>query len=112
MSKKKTKEKLKEITKKQFTRKKSDASINTLIEFYSDNAWFTAAVAKEMGRISGHHYFRQEVSMWLNPDPERRIEPRHGVGLFLNEVGAMIIEEEMEKRAKILDELSKTLKVA
>ena len=78
--------------KKVYTKNIADDVLNDLIKFNTRNTWFSQAVAEDMGRRTGSHYFRQEISMWLNSDAKKRTEPRLGAGLLLLEVGNSIIE--------------------
>lgn len=44
-----------------------------------------AAVTSAMSRLAEKQQHRQEVGIWLHPDPEQRIEPRLFTGLLLAE---------------------------
>ena len=36
-----------------------------------------------MTQESGRTFYRQEVALWIHPDPKKRAEPRLGAGLLL-----------------------------
>jgi len=55
-----------------------------------------AAILDTMNRIApndnGKPWRRQEIDVWLHPDPARRHEPRLGAGLALIEAVERVIE--------------------
>ena len=48
-------------------------------------------VAKQLKRRTGRKVRLQTVAAWLHEDPERRQQPRFGVGLLLVQIGKEII---------------------
>lgn len=55
-----------------------------------------AAVTEAMEQ-AGHKAHRQEVQIWLHPEPDKRIEPRLTTGLVLAEAcGAVLARHKRE----------------
>ena len=55
-----------------------------------------AAVTEAMAK-AGHKAHRQEVQVWLHPEPDKRIEPRLTTGLALAEACAVVLAQHKRK---------------
>lgn len=97
------------------TKNKIDTSnvANAALQFLIDHAAKTRgaeiALAERMTKRTGQQVLRQQVQGWLNPDPEKRIEPKLGVGLMLILEGRAMIQGSAEGEARVLD-LSEVLR--
>jgi hypothetical protein len=52
----------------------------------------TTALAEALSARTGKKIHRQMVEGWLNPDRDKAIEPKLGIGLLLIEEGKKLIE--------------------
>jgi hypothetical protein len=43
-------------------------------------------LAERLSELTGEHVRRERVEEWLHPDPDRRIQPRLGIGLEMKRV--------------------------
>lgn len=70
------------------TKRLSGQALQRLIKHVQNTRGETTAIVNELTKLTGQTQYRQNVEEWLHPDPEKRVEPRLGVGLALLIVGA------------------------
>lgn len=55
-------------------------------------------LAEKVAKETGESVFRQNVEAWIHPDPEKRVQPRLGMGLALVRVAKKLERDEARKR--------------
>lgn len=72
----------------------ADRELAPIIKWAKDKPKAEALIAAAMSSPRrGEIYYRQEVALWLHPDPNRRKQPSFGTGLVLMEACKRLMEE-------------------
>lgn len=69
------------------TKAVSDTALQPLIDFVNAENGRKAQLARLLGEAMGTEVHRQLVEGWVHPDPNKRVEPRMGLGIILLRVG-------------------------
>lgn len=59
-----------------------NAAISEIIERKKERG-YVARLTRELSRITGQTFQRQQVEMWIRNDPAERTQPLFGAGLLL-----------------------------
>lgn len=73
------------------------AAIARVIKLRQTRRGVVEAVTARLAKLAKESQHRQEVGVWLHPDPARRIEPRLGKGLLLAEACREVLEAHRRK---------------
>ncbi len=65
----------------------ADKALKPLIRFTEKTPGAVARITERLTKLLGKKAYRQEVEVWLHPDPAKRIQPRFGKGLLLLQAG-------------------------
>lgn len=89
--------------KKQTPSEFGAAKLKPLIEYVHiyENRGTILELAKILSDKTGEKIYRQYVENWLHPDPEKRIEPKLGIGLLLIEEGNRLIGALKNKQREV-----------
>lgn len=71
----------------------ANTALADLIDYANNekNVGTKKALAESLSARLGYKVHRQLVEGWLNPDPEKRIEPKLGLGLVIMDEGEKIV---------------------
>lgn len=53
-------------------------------------------LSRRLTKLSGETVYRQQVQNWINPDKDKRVEPKLGIGLLLVAEGSRMIAGDQE----------------
>jgi hypothetical protein len=68
------------------TERRSADALGPLIRYAATNRGALAQIAEELSRRTRKKQFAANVGTWLDSDPNKRAEPRLGLGLFLLDI--------------------------
>lgn len=87
--------------------------IGPAIDYAAKNRGTMGALAERLSARLGYKVHRQLVQGWLHPDPERRIEPKLGLGLvILAECRGMMEGDEGISPNLFFDDIKKLMRKA
>jgi len=67
-------------------REASNADLGEMIEHCRLNRGAAAELRRRFNALAGREVSAQQFARWIEPDPRRRTEPRHGAGVMLKTV--------------------------
>lgn len=73
------------------TKRVSDEALQPLIDFVNSEPGRKAELTRRMADELGSPVHRQLVEGWVHPTPDKRVEPRMGLGIILLRVGGIMM---------------------
>lgn len=74
----------------------SNVALGFVIDHASKNRGTAKALRERMSQALGKPVHRQIVEGWLHADPDRRVEPKLGLGLILMREASLLINGEVK----------------
>lgn len=68
------------------------SALAALVQYARDNRHAVATITRMMNERTGQNFLRQQVITYVHHDPNRRREPRLGVGLLLIEISRELVK--------------------
>jgi len=84
--------------------KKAQAALGNLIKFAEKNPGTVVAVTNLLTKKQGVKVHRQQVECWLHSNPEKRMQPRFGMGLLLVDAGDEVMAKTTAEKERKQDE--------
>lgn len=75
------------------TQKISDKALMPVIRFCAANRGTISRIREEFNKRTKKEWRRDNFERWLNPSPEKRIQPLFGTGILLVEIGSKVIQQ-------------------
>lgn len=69
----------------------SETALAPLIKYCNENPGAKSELALKMTEAVGYTIQRQVVEGWMHKDPEKRVEPKLGMGIVLMRVGGIML---------------------
>lgn len=70
----------------------ADTALGPLIEHVNKTPGAKADLTRRMEAILGYEIARQVVEGWVHPEPDRRVEPKLGLGIILLRVASDMLD--------------------
>ena len=77
----------------------AEKALRPVRKFLFKEAGNARRLASRLTEVTGEAVYRQSIEGWVHPDPEKRVQPRLGMGLVMLET-VKRLEAEDKKKSK------------
>ena len=76
------------------TRSVANLQLDSIIQFASQNKGTVVRIKRELDRLTGKCWRRENIERWITKSEKRRTMPGLGVGLLLIEIGNKLMKKQ------------------